>query len=165
MPKLLLLVLSGFWLSGAAQQSPQSLLSAGGGHSKTNSYLIDWSLGETVIETATSPANVYTQGFLQPMIFRRKQHETRVAASSLKATALPNPARNQVTVSFSALTSEPLTLSLHNAVGVGLSQQPVAQGSSQVLVNTSSLMPGSYLISMRNHSGLLIESFYIIKMH
>lgn len=161
---MLLLVFSGFWLSGAAQQSQQSLLGAGGGHAQTDSYLIDWSLGEAVIETAASSTGVYTQGFLQPFLIKRKRTGLPEGAT-LQATVAPNPAYSQVTVSFSAHTKEPLTLWLHNAVGVALLQLRIPQGSRQLTVNTAGLAQGSYLVSVRNNAGALVESFNIIKLH
>lgn len=48
--------------------SAQSVVNAGGSTIRTNNYIIEYSIGETVISTVSSTSSVVTQGLLQPSV-------------------------------------------------------------------------------------------------
>lgn len=163
MRKLILPVLTGFCLSGLAQESPPSLLSAGGGHAVTATFTIDWALGEAVVETIKTKSNVYTQGFLQPLLLWRLP--ATVATTAIQLTAFPNPVQRRITLQFSRATTEPLLLWLHNAAGAAVLQTKVPAGSHQFSFNTAGLAQGSYVLSVTNSNHTVSESFNLIKLH
>lgn len=164
MRKLLLPVLTGFWLSGAAQQSQHSLLSSGGGHATTEFYSIDWSLGELAVETAKASTDMYTQGFLQPLVMRRSPG-ARLIASSIYVTVYPNPTHGRVVLSFEVGSAELLTARLYNTVGTAVLQSIIPKGSNWFTLNTATLPQGSYLLSVGNKDNTRSENFTIIKLH
>lgn len=162
MRKFLLPIFTGFCLYGSAQQTHQSLLSAAGGHAITNTYTIDWSLGEPVVETAKTTTQLYTQGFLQPHLLR--YFPVVATLTGLKVSAFPNPVRGRVNLKFSVVTVEPLLLSVFNTAGAKITEASVPQGSSQFSLNTSGLAQGSYLLSIKNDQRTFSQSINLIKI-
>ncbi len=72
-------------LAGMAQQLSPSVLAASAGTISTQTMVLDWTLGELVVETATSPDRLYTQGFHQPLL-QVSELDNQTALAGVDAT-------------------------------------------------------------------------------
>jgi Secretion system C-terminal sorting domain len=64
-----------------------------GGTAAGNSGILEWSLGEIAITTATSPSNMLTQGVLQPQLYTVA---TEDVIQKTKITVFPNPTESKL---------------------------------------------------------------------
>lgn len=102
---LLALALTG----GIAFSQDSFLVSCGGTYSSGSGGSVSWSIGEPVIETATSTNNHVTQGFHQGEIY-----VTGIEAlAEISILVFPNPTSESVTIEI----NEPVSVSIYDMAG------------------------------------------------
>ena len=166
MRKNMLFMLAGlcfFIISGAQQLSP-TVIASDGGISKASGISLEWTLGETIIESLTTSDKLYTQGFHQPVL-TAKQIQTAVdlKLKDYDIAVMPNPVQSFLAVKLAAADNEKVYLSLIDMTGRRKFVK-VANGKGISLVDMSGLVSGIYILEARNISGQLIKSFKIIKV-
>jgi Secretion system C-terminal sorting domain len=153
------------------QKLSPEVISSAGDISKTASILLEWTLGETVIESSKTVDKYYTQGF----------HQTYLKVTSILPTdkenlssdysmmIFPNPVEAILEVKISTenlLQNETgkVDLLLFNLVGQQLSVQKTNEKSGSTFVDMTAFPSGTYFLKAQKENGVLLKSFKIIKI-
>ncbi len=150
---LTLLALLFVRIIGAQNLSPTVVNSSGGVISNGFNSL-EWSLGELAVSTLTSPANLLTQGFLQPTT---TIVGTETPFDENRFSAFPNPVSDWLNLQTDI--SEIETVQMHDILG-----RLVLQSIFQPSIAVHQLNSGTYLVSLFNEQTQLLHSFKIIKI-
>jgi len=133
----------------------QEVVSSGGESYTNSSGQIDYTIGETIIETISDSANQLTQGFHQPVI---QITEIGDHSSDTDMIVFPNPTNGSVTIQLDQI---PIGLNylLFDAAGKLVMSNKVIQRES--LIDMKSLSSGRYILKFSNN----LTSFQIQKIN
>jgi hypothetical protein len=125
-----------FLVASAKNVSAQDLflISGGGTHSSGSGGSVSWSIGEVVIQTATSSGNHVTQGFHQGNIYVVGIEELVEIAVSV----YPNPTSESVTIQI----SEPVNVSIYDMSGRLVGTHTLADAINSI--DVTSFSRGTY---------------------
>ena len=112
------------------------VISGGGGYAENASYSMSYTVGETVIATATTSSFHITQGFQQPDVAVLSVEEVQ----KIDISVYPNPARDVLNIT----TSENTRLSVYDMQGKLV--QTLDIFSSQTSIDVSNLSRGTYTL-------------------
>lgn len=126
----------------AAAQSTERQVVASGGGSFSGSVLVDWTIGETVVATATTGSVILTQGFQQPL--SASLNTKTPDAAGIKAW--PNPSPGMVTLSWDQMPGD-AAVQLYNATGA-LVYSGNWRAGEQLNLDLRTYMPGVYSLRM-----------------
>ena len=158
MRKIILFLIAVGTINTANSQSASPELICSGGDSFHNStYLLDWSVGESVIETYGSGAYVLTQGFHQSDYSAVKVEDLR---TDIKLSVYPNPATDFITIEFPAFQKQKLTVTLTDQTGKVFVRKQIVNNTEQL--DFSSYSCGIYFLTAE-FDNQKIKSFKIIK--
>ncbi|MBD3637480.1 MAG: T9SS type A sorting domain-containing protein [Crocinitomicaceae bacterium] len=133
---LTIAVCSTICVCSTASAQELNVISGGGNYAESANHSVSWTVGESVIVTATSSSNQITQGFHQPNLAVVSVEEY----SDLDISVYPNPARNQ----FNVEASENTKLTIYDAQGKLVQVMDIF--SSQKTVDVSDLSRGTYTL-------------------
>ena len=88
--KKLLLILIALPMIGFGQVTSPSVISSSGGSYSNGNIIMDYTLGEIVVETHTNSTTILTQGFHQGVL----EVSTEVVNIDIKTKVYPNPTTN-----------------------------------------------------------------------
>lgn len=165
MRKNIFLLLFGLFIFAFArsQQLSPNVIAPDGGISKARGISLEWTLGETSIESLSTSDRIYTQGFHQPLLLAKSfQPIAEITLAGYQVTIAPNPVQSMLTVNLTSLNNEKVYLTLIDFTGRRLPAQ-VAWGTGTAKVNMGGMVSGIYLLEIRNASNQLVKSFKIIK--
>lgn len=149
----ILIALSFFQIIEAQTLSP-TVINSSGGVIQNSSNSLEWSLGELAITTLTSPANLLTQGFLQPSI-------TIVGTEDFfdesRFSAFPNPVSYWLNLQTDI--PEIKTVQVHDVSG-----KLVLQSAFQPLFDLHQLETGILVISLFDQHNQFLHAFKINKI-
>ena len=140
-----------------------SLISNGGEFLESNSYQLNFSIGEPITATIKGDNNyILSQGFHQPEL---------LSVSSIKSTIgfvekieiFPNPTTGQITVKADFLDSKEINFLLFNALGQKFYRTKQSLGTNGVTLNLSLLPSGEYFLKLTNEKLTRQQTFKIIK--
>ena len=138
----------------AAQNLSPTVVNASGGVIQNSSYSLEWSLGELAVSTLSSPANLLTQGFLQPTT-------TTVGTNDLfdesRFTAFPNPVSDWLTMQTDMPDIQ--TVQIHDILG-----RLVLQSRFQSTLDVHHLNCEIYIVSLLGKQNKFLHSFKISKI-
>jgi hypothetical protein len=149
-----------------SQNLNPNVIASAGGIAKTDKISLEWTLGESAVETITSAKNLYTQGFHQPYLAVKSFHsppQDNILLGYNIAIA-PNPARSFVNVSIGAKDSEKYLLSLFDMDGKTVYARQITGNNLFIRIEMGHLPSGVYLVNVRNDSGIMRKAFKIIKV-
>lgn len=147
-----------------SQQLSPTVLAAAGDISKAAGISLEWTLGETSIESLSTADRLYTQGFHQPVLIARNFHiNNEQLLTGYRVTVAPNPVQSVLTATISSPFEEKVFLTLIDFSGRRYQLQTVKAKSANAKVDMSGMIAGIYLLEVRNANGQLIQSFKIIK--
>jgi len=139
----------------------QSVLApAGGVHTKQNMSL-EWTLGETFVESVTTKEKWYTEGFHQPLLSTRP---VSPSADGYDIKIFPNPTQELLNVFIKTPEEEDLKLTLVDVTGKTIYTQWVPAGTPEIQLNVKHLPEGMYMLSVVSTKGYRINSFKVIKL-
>ena len=133
----------------------QEVVSTQGDSYSNGSAMIDFTIGEVVINTATDGTNDLTQGFHQTNWNFLGVEDN---APSYAVTIFPNPTSDVLNIKTS--TFENVTYTLYDAQGKLVMQNILT--AEQTPIQVSQLAPGSYSITLNNKTQIL-KTFKLIK--
>jgi len=142
----ILLTIMGAYSSVNAQSIERQVIGSAGG-SFSGAVQVDWTVGETVVATATGGSSILTQGFHQP----------QPAASGVKTTepatglvAYPNPTGSVINLQWknAAFTG---TLVLYDAIGRVVWSSSLAT-SNLTTIDMSQFTPGVYNLQVNGEN-------------
>lgn len=154
-----------------SQKLSPEVISAAGDISKTSSVSLEWTLGETVIESSKTADKHYTQGFHQSYfkITSIIPVKNEILASDYNMTVFPNPveATLEIKISTENLPLEEIgkvDLFLFDIIGKQLLVQKTNEKSASTFVDMSTFPSGTYFLKAQKENGVLLKSFKIIKV-
>ena len=148
------LILSGFHQTTQAQL--QDVISSQGDSYTTSSIVLDYSIGEVVIQTVGSSGVELTQGFHQPT---SKASGLNDLNSDLQMNVFPNPAFDYLTLITPDTPDAKYVL--YDAIGKIVAQESFF--SKETTVNLNGLQSGVYLLKIVDMNNELLKSFKVIK--
>ena len=147
-----------------AQRLSPSVVAVSGGTIRTQTMTLDWTLGESVVETATTSGRVYTQGFHQPMLQVSEQPLTNSDAV-YTFTVAPNPVASLLTIGIAAPDSNPLQLLLTDLQGRQYTVPAVPANTTSTQIDMTLFPAGTYLLRIGKADGAPLKSYKIVKAH
>ncbi len=160
---LLLLPMSFLFMAASAQTtlSPE-IIASGGGISKFSGVELEWTLGESVIGSASSSDRFYTIGFHQPILI---SHDTKQPAEIISSAVsiFPNPVSNMLKVQLQNAVNETMTLTLSDVQGRPFYSKTITGKSAFTEIPLKHLMSGMYMLYVYDSHKNLVNSFKIIK--
>src|SRR5687768_3137944 len=139
----LLALLLGSSLSSISQEKTPSVISAAGDISKAGNIVLEWTVGEAVVETGTSSSQIYTQGFHQPNLKVQKLDEGNdMTAGSNTFRVFPNPVSAIINVQLEKASQTPLLVSLLDVSGKLLLNNTFPANSIAFRINVQRLIEG-----------------------
>ena len=137
-----------------AQNLSPTVVNSSGGVIQNSSHSLEWSLGELAVSTLTSPANLLTQGFLQPTT-------TTVGTEDLfdesRFSAFPNPVSDWLNLQTDIPDIK--TVQVHDVLG-----SLVLQSGFQPLIDLHQLEIGTFVVSLFDNQNQFLHSFKISKI-
>ena len=148
---------------GNSQHLSPCLLSTDGGISENESIILEWSLGESFIETVSSNAILITQGYHQPSI----QSETLVSELSnpvngFEMIVMPNPASTFLFVNISNPDLLKTEIKLYDISGRMIQTVSNFNADSRIEFDVSELVSGIYLMHVTTSDGLFLASQKVV---
>lgn len=148
-----------------SQQKTPSVIASAGDVSKGGNVILEWTVGEPVIETASSPSIKYTQGFHQPLLEVQKVAPKReLAARTFSAHVYPNPSSAVLNIQLDQVSQNPVLVSLLDAGGKVLLSNAIPANSTMLKINVSGLSGGAYLLRLMDAKGNLQSDYKVIKV-
>ena len=153
------------------QKLSPEIISSAGDISKTASISLEWTLGETVIESSKTADKHYTQGFHQSYlkvisIFPAKNESL---ASDYNMMIFPNPVESilEIKISTENLSKDEIgevELFLIDIRGQQLLVQKTNDKSNSTFLDMTGFPSGTYFLKAQKENGLLLKSFKIVKV-
>lgn len=161
-PLALLFIVSS--LACFSQEKTPSVIAAAGDVSKGGNVILEWTVGEPVIETTTSASAKYTQGFHQPLLEVQKIAPKKGAAAlKFSAHVYPNPATAVLNIQLDHASENTLSVSLVDAGGKVLLNNVIPVNSTLLRINVSRLSGGAYILRIMDAKGNLQSNYKVIK--
>ena len=152
---ILLLVAS---ISYSQSLSP-TLLSSQNGYDTSKNMVLEWTLGESAIETISEKNTIYTQGFIQPFLDSSKGIIQIVDEIHI----FPNPVKNHLNVKLLSHSNSQETIDIYNVNGRMVKQFKHSFSLYEnIRLDLSDLPSGIYVIRIINATRV-ITSHKIIK--
>jgi hypothetical protein len=154
---LLLWLLIGYASLPAQSIQPSVIASAGGSYANDHLQL-DWTLGESVIETVAGGGFILTQGFHQPDVL----HVSTLEIQDLGTLSLfPNPARDILHVTVDMKNNTGLQLTIYNTLSQLIWSGPMIYHSDIESIDVSTWAAGTYFVTATSSTGA--QGIQIIK--
>ncbi len=145
-----------------SQNLSLSVVSAQGDFDKTENISLEWTLGESFIETVNYGSTTFTQGFNQS--FNNRILNINESIFDFNIQVYPNPVYKQFHVYFDAIDNEILLLKLYDIHGrILIEEISILNNNNNTLIDITNLSSGLYLLNISDLEGLIIESHKIIK--
>ncbi len=154
---------AGITTNSFSQRTTSSVIAAAGGISKSNSLVLEWTVGEPVIETATDFSTLYTQGFHQPSIQVLKTQKNNAQESNSVFHVFPNPSSAVINVNFDKVVEVPLLLALVDANGKVLLNNKIPVNSTSQKISVGKYAQGTYFVRVTDACGAIQGECTIIK--
>ena len=141
-------------LHSFSQQINQSVMATAGGISSGKNVVLEWTVGEPVVEMGKTPFALYTQGFHQPTL--------EVITSNSKMPGLhkayffdvfPNPATSSLNINFKKLTDLPLLASITDINGKVLLIKNIPVKTGIIKIDVARFSAGAYFLRITSESG------------
>lgn len=146
---------------GMAQHLSPNVIAVSGGTARTPTMTLEWTLGESVIESAATSNRLYTQGFHQP-ILQVSESETGSDAN-YTFTVAPNPVASYLNISIKAPESTPLQLVLTDLNGHQYNYPLVPAGTKSTQIDMTQFPAGMYLLRISKAEGAFLKSYKVVK--
>lgn len=151
-------------LHSFSQQKNLSVMASAGGISSGKNVVLEWTVGEAVVEMGKTPFALYTQGFHQPSL--------EVITSNSKIPGLdkayffhvfPSPATSSLNISFEKLTDLPLLVSITDINGKVLLIKNIPVKTRGAKIDIARFSAGAYFLQITDKSGAVQCTSTIIK--
>jgi len=160
MNKKLFILLSGILFCGSVvfcQTIQNSVISSAGGSASSGNVMMDYTLGEIVVETFSAGGNTLTQGF----------HQTNLSLVAIENVDLfaeisiyPNPTSELVNIDIPQNYNE-IDINMYDVTGKLIKNELNANG--KVTFDVSALATGTYYLQVINPKNKQLKTFKLIK--
>lgn len=149
-----------------AQQLSPSVLAAAGGTAHSPTISLEWTLGEAVVETHTTPDRLYTQGFHQPLLHISEQPDKTAlfgVDATYSFTVAPNPVASHLTLAITSPEEKPLLLRMTDINGRHYDLPTVPPNTKSTQIDMTLFPAGTYLLHIGKVDGSMLKSYKIVK--
>ena len=152
-------------MHGQTQTISPSVISSTGGAISDTATVLNWTLGETVIQNIQSGNNYLSQGFHQPYYTVITAVENTTAFFDV--TVFPNPTANILNIIINSDSELPFEFFLFDINGKILFQKEERTIAKQhtFIYDTGNLATGLYFIKITNTEKNISETFKIQKVN
>jgi hypothetical protein len=150
-------------LSVYGQNQSPTLLASAGGINQSESIELEWSLGETFVETYIYSNKMLTSGFHQP--FLRSNPNTLNTTNirhSPYFTAIPNPSNDILNIRVNNDEQSLFQGVLCDMSGKKILETPSLKPNETVRINVRDIPAGMYFLFIRDIEGNYLESKKIV---
>ena len=145
-----------------AQQTSPQVIATSGNVSQQSNAIISYTVGESVIQTATDGTTILTQGYQQPhyniTLIPQEQNTTP------NITVFPNPTTDRLQLSFDIEKETKVIISLYDAIGRQLQNQSYqALPKATLSLNMQQIAAGKYMLTIELPESSSQKTFEIIK--
>lgn len=144
-----------------------TVLNSAGGSATLGGNTYEWSVGEVVVHTVSTPSLVVTQGLLQPMPPGVSVGNVQTIAGDIQV--YPNPAKDVLVLQPRLAEGSRLQYTLLDIAGKAISagEASLHTGQEKQTINISVLPPGSYILQVQAQQpdGPRHASFHICKQN
>ena len=152
------LVACGMSIMLNAQELSNEVVSSSGNTFEQSSASLEWTLGETVVETYSDATATLTQGFHQPTIEVSTSYEN--PDIDIKINVYPSPFTDNLTMELDEF-KDPIQIVFYDVKGNKILVQ--SMDSNLSILNLSQFSPGEYFLSVTDKQGKLIKTITVIK--
>lgn len=143
-----------------SQSLSPTLLSSQSGVDKTNTMVLEWTLGDIAVETITQKNTVYSQGYIQPYLDASKEYVQIVDEILL----FPNPVDTHLNVKLLSDNNKQVAIDIYNVNGRIVKQFTNGFSLSKTFqIDIADLPSGMYVVRISNAKGV-VKSHKIIKI-
>lgn len=164
MKKQILLFIVIFFASiySFSQNLMPSIFSIQGGIDRSNSVVIEWTIGENFTETVKSANTIITQGFHQPHLkILNVTNESILAFNQIKI--YPNPVYSSLSIQFQNDLPTNYDIDLFDGNGKFIKKMSVPVRISSIEFDLSDLSSGMYLLKITSKLRSVSNTYRIIK--
>jgi hypothetical protein len=147
-----------------AQSASSHIISPQGGYDKNDNYSLEWTLGETVATTSTTPAYIYTQGFNQSFIVRTEKKLGNEGNRLVNVIVAPNPVTANLTVAIGTITTGKYTVVITNLLGVHVYESQTNFHGKELIIAMNGYANGAYLLRVLDANKKVLNTTTIIKL-
>ncbi len=145
-----------------SQSVKPDVLSSAGDFYSNASGMVQWTLGEAMVETYNAGGFFVTQGFHQPDILSTAAPTTIVNDELIGL--YPNPASDHVTLAFGENSEGNYHIDIYNSLGqIVRTQEYSATNFSRLDIGLEGLANGAYFVRMSKKDSNEIKSFHFNK--
>ena len=156
--KRILPVVIYFIIAGCINSIAQEVITPSAGYFETPSMSLNWTIGETAVETYINDDIILTQGFNQANIIITDITEDFLTDISI--SFYPNPVKDIFTIKTESGQMTQLTAEVYDLAGAKLISENINQGNTQI--NTERLTTSVYILKIYDNQHI-IKSFKFIK--
>lgn len=173
---LLIILLTGLGVNLSAQSIQNKVIASGGATYVKPTAQLEFTLGETFVQTFTKPTAIITQGFHQPSLtvarITDEPNSEEVMSETIpvrdmpepanfKFNAYPNPVTNHLYIEANGDYRGKAAVIVMDANGRTV--QEVTLDGSQSTINFSGSTPGTYLVQVIDRTAGVQETFRVVK--
>ena len=145
-------------IAGCINSNAQEVITTSAGYFETPSMSLNWTIGETAIETYINDDIILTQGFNQANIIITGITEETL--SDISISFYPNPVKDIFTIKTESEQMTQLMAEVYDLAGTKLISEKINPGNTQI--NTERLTTSVYILKI-NDNQHVIKSFKFIK--
>jgi hypothetical protein len=139
-----------------------AVLSSSGDFYSNASGMVQWTLGETMVETYNTSGHFITQGFHQPDVLATAAPTYQM--SNEQIGLYPNPATDHITLEFGQNSEGNYQIDIYNSLGqIVKTQQYSSTNFSRLEISLDGLANGAYFVRMNKKDSTEIKSFHFNK--
>jgi hypothetical protein len=139
------------------------VVSNNGGFAIAGNISVEWTLGEPRVESVLNAGLLFTQGFHQPLVMHRKDSIRVILGNDLMVKVYPNPVSTILKVRFEASAVQKVWLQISDIHGRLMQQKTAYTNNDIEEMNMQHYTSGTYLLTIRDVSGKLLNTLKIIK--
>lgn len=138
----------------------QQATSSSGGEYTSGLYVLNYTIGESVIETLIG-SSILTQGFHQSKLTVSSIYEYRNLRA--KIHLYPNPTTSNLNIMIAA-NAKNYNVMVINMFGKILKDEKVWLGESPTVIDFNDFKPGVYLVRIIDHQRIVLQTFKVVKL-
>ena len=144
-----------------SQASDLQIVASAGSSLETNEIILDWTLGELMVQTLDRPSGMISQGFHQPLYtIVDVKYLPRELGNIIVS---PNPFSTDFTINMSFVKPETGTIMLYDLSGKELWRKDFEGNTIMEQYNASALSSGSYMLVVSGADDSFTSTHQILK--
>jgi len=153
------MLVSLFAITAEAQRIDPAVIAVSGGHVVSPSGSVDWTVGQTAVQTWSHAGGTVAEGFQHAFL---KVIAVREQSVPFTLDLFPNPTRHSVLVSLTGMEDD-LSLVLFNLLGEPVLRKELRGGERLARLSFDALPSGLYMLVAFSGSGERMAMYKIVK--